>query len=270
MTHKLKIDLEDFKKNGIGKVKNFLSKEELQDLKKILNLKLLSKNHPRSYFSINAKLLMYKILKFNFIEFKNHLNILNLSKKKGLNNIADRVFQKKSFLKFIDAYHSPVSNKEVLPWHTDQAYEGVEKSNSGYTNPDHWHLKFFIYLTDVGPDNGCTSYIPKSNKIGYALRKGIFEGKINYESYFLLQDFRRVISKPENKNFISKYLKDNNLIDEFIDKTNFIESNKDSKEFDFSLSAGDAIIFDEGGVHKGSKSLKNERLVLRYLYNTKK
>ena len=45
--------------------------------------------------------------------------------------------------------------------------------------------------------------------------------------------------------------------------------NVDTQKFDYSLSAGDAIIFDEGGVHKGSKSLKNERIVLRYLYSTK-
>ena len=270
MNYDFKIDLEDLKKDGIIKVKSFLNQEELQLLKKILNLKLLPKNHPRSYFSTNAKLLIYKILKLNFREFKNHLTILNLAKKKRLNDIANAVFKKKSFLKFIDAYHTDLGSKEVLPWHTDQAYEGAEKNDPGYVNPDHWHLKFFIYLTDVGPDNGCTSYVPQSNKIGYALRKGIFEEKIHYEPYFLLEDFRRVISKPENKNFISQYLKNDNLIDEFLEKTNFIENQKDSKDFDYSLSAGDAIIFDEGGLHKGSRSLENERLVLRYLYSTKK
>jgi hypothetical protein len=36
------------------------------------------------------------------------------------------------------------------------------------------------------------------------------------------------------------------------------------------MSAGDAIIFDEGGVHKGSKTLYSERMVLRYLYSIKK
>ena len=35
------------------------------------------------------------------------------------------------------------------------------------------------------------------------------------------------------------------------------------------MSAGDAIIFDEGGVHKGSRTLRSERMVLRYLYSIK-
>ena len=40
--------------------------------------------------------------------------------------------------------------------------------------------------------------------------------------------------------------------------------------YDFNMSPGDAIIFDEGGVHKGSKTLINERVVLRYLFLRKK
>ena len=36
-------------------------------------------------------------------------------------------------------------------------------------------IKFFFYLTDVSIDNVCLSYIAKSNKIAYALKKGIYE-----------------------------------------------------------------------------------------------
>ena len=48
------------------------------------------------------------------------------------------------------------------------------------------------------------------------------------------------------------------------------QKNEESEEFDYSLLPGDAIIFNEGGIHKGSKSLINERFVLRYLYSIKK
>ena len=33
--------------------------------------------------------------------------------------------------------------------------------------------------------------------------------------------------------------------------------------------AGSAIIFDEGGIHKGSRPQLNDRMVLRYLYSLK-
>ncbi len=69
--------------------------------------------------------------------------------------------------------------------------------------------------------------------------------------------------------YLTKQL-DVNLVNRFLKDTEFAAKNVDTQKFDYSLSAGDAIIFDEGGVHKGSKSLKNERIVLRYLYSTKK
>ena len=37
-----------------------------------------------------------------------------------------------------------------------------------------------------------------------------------------------------------------------------------------TLSVGDVLIFNEGGVHKGSKVTKNDRMVLRYLYSSSK
>ena len=63
-----------------------------------------------------------------------------------------------------------------MPWHTDQAYSGkIDVSN--FNNPDGFFLKIFIYLTDVGPDDGCMSYVQGSHKIGYAIRKAIYEKK---------------------------------------------------------------------------------------------
>ena len=114
------------------------------------------------------------------------------------------------------------------------------------------------------------SYIPYSHKLGYAIRKGIFEGDLEYSPYFTLNEFRDFLSVKKNKQYVEGLYSDQNLIKNFLEKTKFIEENNDSKEFDYSLSPGDAIMFNEGGVHKGSKSLLNERLVLRYLYSIKK
>ena len=266
-------DINNLRENGLIKIKNFLSENEV---KEIINIAKshppseLVKGHPKSYRSTNIRLLLYKILKLNFKKFKQDIKILNLAKKKNLNFISNRIFGEKSYLQFIDIYHTPVSDENLLPWHTDMAYQGDEKNYEGFVNPDQDFLKFFIYLTDVGPDNGCTSYIPKSHKIAYAIRKGIFEKAIKYQPYFTLKEFRNFISKKENADFIKNFLNDNNIIDEFLKKTNFVNEKGDANDFDFSLKAGDAIIFDEGGLHKASKCLHSERFVLRYLYGTKK
>jgi len=265
-----KSQLDKLEKEGIIKLKNFLNPKETETIKNILSFYSVPKGHHKSYFSTKIYHFISKLIKFDFKRFKHDLIVYNLAKTKKLSYMADKIFKQKSYLKFIDGYHSPISNVDVLPWHTDQAYHGSEKNYEGFVNPDHAHLKIFIYLTEIGPNNGCMSYIPYSHKLGYAIRKGIFEGDLEYSPYFTLNEFRDFLSIKKNKQYVEELYSDQNLIKNFLEKTKFIEENNDSKEFDYSLSPGDAIMFNEGGVHKGSKSLLNERLVLRYLYSIKK
>lgn len=256
--------------DGIVKIKSFLNKEELIQIRNIVKYYSVPKNHIKSYFSTKPKHLIFKVLKFNFVKLNHDLKILNLARKKKLNEIANMVFKKNSYLNYIDGYYSKISEKDVLPWHTDQAYKGDEKKLNGYVNPDHTYLKFFIYLTDVDSNNGCMSYIPKSHKIGYAIRKGVYEGQLKYQPYFTIKDFRNFILLKENASYIKNYINNLDLYDNFLDDTHFAKEDGDTTKFDYEMSPGDAIVFDEGGVHKGSKSLINDRMVLRYLYSIKK
>ena len=260
------LNIKQIHEEGIIKVKKLLSSTELELVKNIINKNLVEKNDSKSYYSTNFFQLLMKI--HNLKKFRDHLYLINLAKKKKLNIISNQVFNKQTKLRFVDAYKNEINNTNHLPWHTDQAYHETKKTTttSGFVNPDKWHLKFFIYLTDVGPDNGCMSYIPKSHKIGYALIKGIFEKKIKYQKYWSLKDFRNIISDKNNKDYIINQIEDQNIFEEFLKDTEFAEKNLDTKKFDYSLKAGDAIIFNEGGVHKASQSKLSERLVLRYLY----
>tara|TARA_B100000945_G_scaffold293122_1_gene268831 strand:+ start:5344 stop:6150 length:807 start_codon:yes stop_codon:yes gene_type:complete len=263
-------NIDKIKENGIVKINNFLSKEELKKFSNIITFYSAPKNHPDSYFPINYKGTFLKIFKLKFKNFTHSLEILRLQKKKELNILANNFFKKKSYLHFIDGYYSKVSKSAILPWHTDQAYSGKKTEEMEINNPDNFYLKIFIYLTDVGPNNGCMSYIPKSHKFGYAIRKGIFEQKIPYQPYWRLQDFRKIIL--DNKKYFKDYFKDEQIINDFIYQTDFIEKGQENEKsnFDYSAKAGSAIIFDEGGVHKGSKPQQSDRMVLRYLYSIKK
>ena len=122
-------------------------------------------------------------------------------------------------------------------------------------------------MTKVGSNNGCTSYIPGTNQITYALRKGIKEKKIKYSPHWLLKDLRNFVTKKENLEYFSNYFMDLNVINKFLEDTDFIDTNVDCNKYDFEMSPGDIIIFDEGGVHKGSRILHNDRQVLRYHYS---
>ena len=262
--------IESLKKNGFLIFRKFLNNSELHSVTKKISFFSVNKGHKNAYYACNFKSKLIKLLKFQFSQFFTSQLLIRFSKNKNMKELADIIFGKQSFLKMIDSYYSPIDNKEVLPWHVDQAYSGkLDVKDDELVNPDGYSIKFFIYLTKVGPNNGCTSYIPESNKITYAIRKGLKEKKIKYSPHWLLKDLRNFIKKKENLDYLNNYFNSNTIIKKFLKETDFIEKNIDNKKFDFEMSPGDAIIFDEGGVHKGSKILFNDRRVLRYHYSIK-
>ena len=272
--------VEELHNNGIIKIPEFLSSEELVKVKNIVSFYSASKGHKNSYWPTNLKLLLYKVIKLNFKKLSESLYFLDLAKKKKLNELSNTYFKKKTYLRYIDAYCNEVNDKEIIPWHTDQAYgddsaayaayKAKESHTDEYINPDHFLLKFFIYLTDVSPNNGVLCYIPESHKVGYAIRKGIFEGKLPFQRYWHLKDFRKLVTKKENENYFKNYFKDQGLIDRFLSNSEFINKNANEHKFHYTMKAGDAVIFDEGGTHQGSKTLYSKRYVLRYMYSAYK
>ena len=263
MNKKLASEIRD---NGIIKIDNFLNNDEIIKIKKIVKHYSAPKNSPESYFPTNFNKLVVKILKLNFVKFFHSIEILKLGRKKRLDDLADEFFGKTSKLSFIDAYYSKISKQDVLPWHTDQAYLG-EKEVTSFNDPDGFFLKIFVYLTDVGPDDGCMSYIKGSHKIGYAIRKGIFEKKISYQPYWSIKDFKKIIS--DNKNYFENYFENSKIIENFFNQTENLEKDNSKKVFGYNAKAGSAIVFDEGGVHRGSRPQNTDRMVLRYLYSSK-
>ena len=257
----------EIKENGIVKVENFLDKSEISKISKIIKYYSAPKNTPESYFPTTFKTLAIKILKLNLIKFFHSLEILKLSKRKKLSDLADEFFGKESKLSFIDAYYSKISKQDVLPWHTDQAYLG-KKAVSTFNNPEEFFLKIFIYLTDVGPDDGCMSYIQGSHKIGYAIRKGIFEKHIQYQPYWSIKDFKKIIL--DNKRYFDNYFKNSEIIENFLYQAENLDKDSNRKDYGYRARAGSVIIFDEGGVHKGSRPQNIDRMVLRYLYSPNK
>ncbi len=262
MNKKLALEIKD---NGIIKIDNFLNYEEILKIKKIVKYYSAPKNTPESYFPTNFNNLLVKILKLNFVKFFHSIEILKLNREKKLNNLAAEFFGKKSKLSVIDAYYSKISKQDVLPWHTDQAYSG-KKDVTNFNNPDNFFLKIFIYLTDVGPDDGCMSYIKGSHKIGYAIRKAIFEKNISYQPYWSIKDFKKIII--DNKKYFENYFKNSKTLEHFLIQTKNLE-NGDKKVYGYSAKAGSAIVFDEGGVHRGSRPQNTDRMVLRFLYSPK-
>lgn len=255
----------EIKEKGIIKIENFLNPKELEDIKKIVAFYSAPKNDPKSYFPVNIRTLILKILKLDFSRFFHSLVLWNLKNKKKLDDFAKLFFNNQIKLNFIDAYYSKKSKNAILPWHTDQAYHG-EKNILNFNHPEKFFLKIFIYLTDVSANNGCMSYVPGSHKFGYAIRKAIYEKKIPYQPYWDINDFKKILK--DNLNFFQNSF-DPEVINKFLKDTDGLENddnNTNKNLFCYSAKAGSAVIFDEGGIHQGSKPQHNDRMVLRYLY----
>mgnify|MGYP005997136953 FL=1 len=107
------------------------------------------------------------------------------------------------------------------------------------------------------------SYIPKSHKIAYEVRKGIFNKDISYQPYWSLEDFRNIIEV--NLDYFNEKV-GVKTIENFLEETKFQDTINTTNKFDYNAEAGTMIIFDEGGIHKGSKPTLNDRMVVRYLF----
>jgi hypothetical protein len=107
--------------------------------------------------------------------------------------------------------------------------------------------------------------VPGSHKILYHLKLGIFNGEIEYKPYWKLKDLRELVV-GDYRNYLEKKI-NKEVINKFLDQTNFVnKDNHDTSDYDFILKKGDALIFDESGVHRGAESSKTNRLVLRFCY----
>ena len=80
---------------------------------------------------------------------------------------------------------------------------------------------------------------------------------------------QRIHLKSNNLKMILKENQNDEEIYKFLDMTSFCEKKKDTNQFDYKMKAGDAIIFDENGFHRGSKPEKTDRAVIRYHYGSK-
>lgn len=260
--------VEKVKTNGIVKIDNWLNDIDQKKIAKIIQTLKPQKNDPDSTFVTNLKLLIKKIFKFKLNNVFTSIYYFNLSKKLNLKEIAEEILEAKVKLTRIDHYWSPKSEKPVIQWHIDNAYSGRENIKN-FVKPDQNAIKFFFYLSDVSSDNGCLSYIPKSHKIAYALKEGIYNGNIEYQTYWTLSDFRKIILIKENYNYIKKTV-DENLITEFLNTSKLILNGElDAKLFDHEVRKGGALIFDEAGAHRGSRTMLHDRMVLRFFYKKK-
>jgi len=251
--------------NGFSKVQNWLSQEDQDKITNIILKKKPTKGSSESTACLSFKSVILNVIQFKYEKILSSLFLSDLSKKLQLKEIAEKIFAAKAKLTNIDYYFSDKSFEPVLDWHCDNAYSG-KKDVKTYLSPDDFSIKFFFYLTNVYPDNGCLSYISKSNKVTYALRKGIYEEKITYSPYWRLIDLRNKIKEKETLDYIKNFVTKED-IDDFLNQANYvINNNYKTDKYDQTINKGGAIVFDESGIHRGSATKFSTRLALRFFF----
>lgn len=261
-------DLIELKNKGFVIKKNILPENIIIKIKNIILRSKEGKGGKNTYYPSNLKKIIIKISKFEFKRALAGVFFLKLKKNLKLDVGASQFFDNKAELIMIDGYWNRITKQEILPWHSDQAYRGAEYVEK-IASPENFSLKFFFYLTEVGPNNGCTSYIPFSQKITYAVRSCLYEKKIDYQPFWSVQDLVKIIEKKQNYHLIKQKLEEKSLLENFLISAKKCIYDKSFTGYDFIAKPGDVLIFNEGGVHRGSNPSLNDRVVLRYLYSKK-
>lgn len=257
------LDLNKLKNDGFIRVSNFFDVEDRKKVFQIVNKYKPQKGSGRSLFAKNNKEVYLKLLKLNLNSYKENSYLLSLIKNLKLSEISDSFFGKTSKISMVDGYYNSVEknmDKEIIPWHTDQAHGGkLNVDKNEFCNPDNFTLKFFIYLTDVNEQNGVLSCIPGSHKITYLIRKGIYNKDLKYKPYWSAKQIYEFITSKDNLFYLEKHPEYEN----FKKKLKIIINDKDNNLYDYSARAGDALIFNECVIHRGAKLSDRNRMVLR-------
>lgn len=266
---------EEYNNKGFVVIKNLLNTNEINRCIKISKRyqNLYGSNSNTDFFPsflrffdprIHIKFLKYLNLKFFFDSF---FLISRVKKKNWLEMIKSMKKAKFNKVSRIDTYSSQKTNESITIWHTDQAFGGAThpaeffggaKGTVSTKNVN----KLFIHITDVDYKNGCFAYIPFSHKVNLAIRKLINDGKIKYKPFLLLEDAIKIV-ETDHKDEILKLLSIDE-INQFI--INGKKALNDERDYIIKCNAGDAIIFNDFGYHKGTSPEKTDRIVFRYFY----
>jgi len=253
--------------NGFCKIDNLLDATDLNLLDEIGKIYISEKGNNFGKFAFSKRSLLLKILRLDLRKLYYSLKLKAISEKYNFREISSRVLGTKTNLINIDTYFNDLSSEPVLDWHCDLSNKSMFKKGK-IVNPDMVSIKFFFYLSDVYSENGCLSYIPGSHRIVKELGRLIFNKEIDYEYYWSLKALVNVIKK----NHIRKKLENtltNYQVEDFLKKSDYILIKDKNNIFDLPMKKGGLIIFDEYGVHRGSKIRYFPRKVLRFFYRKK-
>jgi hypothetical protein len=266
---------DEYSKKGFVVIKNLIDEKEIKKFSEIAirHDHKSSANKIVDYFYDYLRLLDFRLYPkyLKFIDVKYFLDscyLISKSKKKNWKLCMSSIYKKNSnSVSRIDSYISKKSDEDILEWHTDQAFGGATHPPEFFGNasgkvPTTNINKLFLHITDVKHKNGAFSYIPYSHKINLAIRELINTQIIKYKPFLLLNDAVNLV-ESEHKDKFLKILEDYE-IETFL--SNAKKALENDEDFSIECKAGDAVLFNDFGYHKGTAPKMNDRIIFRYFY----
>lgn len=248
--------------NGFTKIPRFLDIETLKTIipfieekKNEINWK---KNEVKIKYAITKKSLLIKLLKLQFKQFFQSLFLLKLNKKIKCNQILEKEIPNSKFsLISMDLIYNPIVDVPLRDWHADEVYN-LRGGEGG-------KFKFFIYLTPTKKKSGSLAFIKKSQELNFLLADLMKKKIIPEKKLYSLNDFYEYLNNDEIKNILIKETS-NETFNEVFNIISNVYNNPSTDTYDVECDAGDCILFNEMGIHRGAVNKENERFVLRFLY----
>ncbi len=254
-------------KDGFCVIENFLSPKDLELFDKLTKNYSVEKGNNLGKYVVDYKSFLIKLFKFDFKKIYTSFLLNNFAGKNNFKKMSNKILNCDTETVKIDTYYNNISSEPVLDWHCDLSNKSSSKRKK-IINPELVSIKFFFYLTDVYTNNGCLSYIPGSHIIVKELGRLIFLKEIDYEYYWSLKALTAVIKRNDVRKKLEKNI-NYELIENFLYNSDKILVEKKNEIFDLPLKKGGLVIFNEYGVHRGSKILKEPRKVIRFFYRKK-
>ena len=164
-------------------------------------------------------------------------------------------------VKFIDIFLNKFHNKSyyVIPWR--QINNFIDHDYDQIRNPKIIVICGYDYSSSY---SNYENYIESTVNRPIKLIKKI--NSVNTKIIYINTDYKNTILVEENYKYI-KNVVGKNILDNFINTVSIILNKKDNiYDYDSEVKKGGAIIFDETGIHRGSKTSKNDRIALRFFY----
>ena len=266
---------QEYNEKGFVVLKNIISPSEIQRYTEI------AKRHDHKSSANAIVHYMYNYIKFldprsyrRYSRFIDHRYILDslylIYKSRNKNwkkNIPTINLNHKTVTSRIDSYISKKSDEDIVEWHCDQSFGGATHpaeffGNAKATVSTNYENKLFLHITDVKYGNGALSYLPYSHKINMGIRNLINKGIIKYKPFLLLKDAIELVGVEHTDKFLQILTEEQ--IENFIKNAEKALSN--DKEFLIECKAGDAVLFNEFGYHKGTAPKLSDRIIFRYFY----